>query len=49
MNRVDVIKVIHKPGDKKKTVGYARVSTSDEHQDSSYRVQLTELEEFIKR
>ncbi len=48
MNRVDVIKVIHKPGVKKKVVGYARVSTSDEHQDSSYRVQLTELEKSIK-
>ena len=48
MNNVDVIKVIQKPGVKKRVVGYARVSTSDEHQDSSFRVQLDELEKYIR-
>lgn len=48
MNNVEVIKVIHNPSLKKKVCGYARVSTADEHQDSSYRLQVSELEKSIR-
>lgn len=48
MNNIEVIKVIHNPSLKKKVCGYARVSTADEHQDSSYRLQISELEKSIR-
>ncbi len=48
MNNIEVIKVIHNPSLKKKVCGYARVSTADEHQDSSYRMQIFELEKSIR-
>lgn len=48
MNNVEVIPVINNPTIKKKVCGYARVSTADEHQDSSFRLQMEELEKAIK-
>lgn len=48
MHSVDVIRVMHNPTKKIRVAGYARVSTSDEHQNSSYRLQIQELENDIK-
>lgn len=48
MNSVEVIKTLPKSGVLKRVAGYARVSTSDEHQDSSFRMQMEELEKTIK-
>ena len=49
MNNVSVIKPILNPSNRLKRVcGYARVSTIDEHQDTSYNTQISELEELIK-
>jgi|GEM_PF-6116318 len=48
MNDVRVIKVLNNPTILKRVAGYARVSTADEHQVSSYRLQVEELEHFIK-
>lgn len=52
MNKTDVIKVlpIYVDGKKylKKAVGYARVSTESEEQDSSYALQIKELKKDIK-
>ena len=48
MNNLEIIKAIRKPEQIKKVAGYARVSTSDEHQDSSYKMQMEELEKSIK-
>ena len=49
MNNVSVIKPILNPSNRLKRVcGYARVSTIDEHQDTSYNTQILELEDLIK-
>ena len=48
MNNVEVIKVFNNPSRLKRVAGYARVSTADEHQDSSYTLQTEELEQEIK-
>lgn len=48
MNNIEVIKAIPKLHVLKKVCGYARVSTEDEHQDSSFRMQMDELENIIK-
>ena len=48
MNNVEVIKVFNNPSRLKRVAGYARVSTADEHQDSSYSLQAEELEQEIK-
>lgn len=46
--KVKTIKAITNPSLLKRVVGYARVSTADEHQDSSYRLQIEELEKSIR-
>ncbi len=43
-----VIHALRRDSQKKRAVGYARVSTADEHQDSSYRLQIQELETSIR-
>ncbi len=48
MSNLEVIKVITKPGVKKRAVGYARVSTADAMQSSSYKLQIQELENDIR-
>lgn len=48
MNNVEVIKVFNNPSRLIRVAGYARVSTADEHQDSSYTLQSEELENEIK-
>lgn len=48
MNNVTVIKPISDPYKIKRVAGYARVSTIDEHQDTSYNTQSIELENEIK-
>lgn len=49
MNNVSVIKPILNPSNRLKRVsGYVRVSTIDEHQDTSYNTQILELEDLIK-
>ncbi len=48
MNNVTVIKAISNPNKIKRVAGYARVSTIDEHQDTSYNTQSVELENEIK-
>lgn len=48
MNNVDVLKPFRPFNTIKRVAGYARVSTSDEHQDSSFRLQMTELENDIR-
>jgi site-specific DNA recombinase len=47
MSNFQVIPALQKDKQKKRVVGYARVSTADEHQDSSYRLQIQELEDSI--
>lgn len=47
-SKVKTIKAIANPSVLKRVVGYARVSTADEHQDSSYRLQINELEKSIR-
>ena len=47
MSNLQVIPALQKDKQKKRAVGYARVSTADEHQDSSYRLQIQELEDSI--
>lgn len=48
MHEVKVVKVFNDLTRRKRAVGYARVSTADEHQDSSYRLQISELENSIR-
>ena len=48
MPDVKVVKVFRDVAKRKRAVGYARVSTADVHQDSSYRLQITELENSIR-
>ncbi len=48
MNKVTVIRAISNPQQIKRVAGYARVSTKDEHQDSSFNLQIEELERAIK-
>lgn len=47
-SKVKTIKALSNPSVLKRVVGYARVSTADEHQDSSYRLQIDELEKSIR-
>lgn len=48
MNDVQVIKTFNYNERLKRVCGYARVSTADEHQDSSYKLQVEELESSIR-
>ncbi len=48
MSSIQVIHALRKDSQKKRVAGYARVSTADEHQDSSYRLQIQELEASIR-
>lgn len=48
MSNIQVIPALRKDSQKKRVAGYARVSTADEHQDSSYRLQIQELEDSIR-
>jgi len=48
MSELQVIRTLRRDSQKKRVAGYARVSTADEHQDSSYRLQIQELEDSIR-
>lgn len=48
MNNVQVIKTFNHTTKLKRACGYARVSTADEHQESSYNLQVDELESYIR-
>ncbi|HMM00819.1 MAG TPA: recombinase family protein [Bacilli bacterium] len=47
-SKVKTIKALTNPSVLKRVVTDARVSTADEHQDSSYRLQFSELEKSIR-
>lgn len=48
MSNIQVIPALRKDSQKKRVAGYARVSTADEHQDSSYLLQAQEIEDSIR-